>query len=168
MNILDIIILLCMLPVLISGYKKGMIPQVISIISLIAGVWTASELAGTVGEWIRPMIEGQCDNPAEISFLAGFAIVLVAVCIITGLIGWILEVLTSWIIPYWIDKPCGLVLSLASGTLLMCTLYLLFLVLNRIYFFTDFKTSFFTNSTILPYIESLTKDIFPDILTIFG
>lgn len=168
MNILDIIILLCMLPIVISGYKKGLIAQAISIASMLAGVWTAYASGGTVGEWIEPLVAGSCENPQEISYLAGFAGTLVISLIILGLIGKFIQEVLQWIIPACIDKPFGLILSIVNGALLLCTLYLLFLALNNVYFFTDFKNAFFADSLILPYIDTATKTILPDIITLFG
>ena len=72
MNILDIIIILCFIPILIGGYKKGFINQAISIVALLVGAWTASALASKVSAWFLPMMEGNCDNPQGMAYLAGW------------------------------------------------------------------------------------------------
>lgn len=168
MNILDIIILICMFPILINGYKKGLMNQLISIASLTAGVWAAYVSGNTVGEWIMPMMEGKCENPENIAYLGGFAITLTVVCVACLLIGRPLEKLLLIIIPKSINRTLGLVLSVANGAVLTCTLFLIFRILNKIYYFTDFKEAVFSESLLLPYIEDLTSTIFPNILKIFG
>lgn len=47
MNILDIILLLCLIPALFSGLKKGFIAQVIAIIALVLGSFACCALIGT-------------------------------------------------------------------------------------------------------------------------
>lgn len=168
MNILDIIILICMFPILINGYKKGLVNQMVSTISLIAGVWAAYVSGSTVGEWIMPMMEGNCENPENMAYLGGFAITLTVVCAACLLIGRLLEKVLLVIIPKSINRILGLFLSVANGAVLTCTLFLIFRILNRIYYFTDFKEAVFSESQLLPYIEDLTSTIFPDILKVFG
>ena len=56
MNILDIIILICLIPAIIQGIRKGFISQAISIASIILGIWLSSQFANVVGEWIAQYI----------------------------------------------------------------------------------------------------------------
>ena len=166
MNILDIIIILCSIPILISGYKKGLIRQIISIIGLRVGVWVASALADNVGSWIYPIFKGS-ENPEGLAYLGGFAIVLVAICLIFLIFGRLIEKIILIAIPDWINKGLGLCLAAINCVLLCCALYMVFMVLNKIYLFTDFKDAIFTDSTLFPIIESTTNAILPNILKIF-
>ena len=167
MNILDIIILLCFIPVLISGYKKGFIRQVISIIALMAGVWIASALGDNVGAWFQPVMEGKCDNPQTMAYLAGFAVTLVAVMLIFLVCGRLIEKIILLAIPDVLNNLLGMLLAAANGILLLCTLYLIFNVLNKIYMFTDLKTAFFSDSLIFPIIESTSNALLPNLLNLF-
>ena len=107
MNILDVIILLCCCPLLISGYKKGFINQALSIVTLIAAAWTASGYGDIASEWVRPMIEGKCDKPEQISHIIGIAITFVIVCLSLHLVSALIEKLLLVIIPEWINKILG-------------------------------------------------------------
>jgi membrane protein required for colicin V production len=167
MNILDIIIILCFIPILISGYKKGLISQVISIVGLMAGVWMASALGDNVGAWFKPMMEGHCDDPQGMAYLAGFAVTLVAVLLIFLVFGKLIEKIILLAIPDVINSLLGLALAAVNGTLLLCTLYLIFNVLNKIYMFTDLKTAFFSDSLIFPIIESTSNALLPNLLKLF-
>ena len=57
MSIVDIILSICFVPALISGIRKGFISQVISIVSIIAGVWISYEFASALGIWLGQHIE---------------------------------------------------------------------------------------------------------------
>ena len=163
MNILDIIIILCCCPLLIGGYKKGFISQVISIVSLMGGVWIASALKETVGGWIVPLIEDKCDSPEMVAYVLGFGLTFLIACTVLSLAGKLVEKVFAEVIPEWIDKTLGLILAAVNGVLLVCTLYLMFDVLNKIYFFTDVNQALFTDSMLFPIIESTSNTIMPDL-----
>lgn len=167
MNILDIIIILCFIPILIAGYKKGFISQAISIVALFVGTWVAEASAGQVGSWFLPMMEGNCDNPEGMAYLAGFATTLVIAMLIIFLLGKVVEKLISVVIPDTINKIAGLALAAVNGVLLLCVLFLIFNVLNKIYMFTDMKEAFFSDSALFPIIESTTNAILPNIINLF-
>ena len=167
MNILDIIILLCCIPILISGYKKGFINQAFSIMALMAGAWIASGFGSTVGEWIFPLMEGKCENPEQLAYIGGYAITFISICIIFFIIGKLVEKLLLIILPEWINKSLGLVVSVINAILLMCVLYMVFEALNKIYFFTDTKGSLFTDSLLFPIIENTAKALLPNMVNFF-
>ena len=167
MNILDAIILLCCCPILINGYKKGFISQALSIVALIAGAWIASGYGDHAGDWVRPMIEGKCDNPEQIAHIIGIAITFVVVCLVINLAGFLIEKLLLIIVPEWVNKVLGIILAVANSLLLLCTLFLVFQVLNKIFLFTDLKSALFTESSLLPIIESTSEKLLPNILNIF-
>ncbi len=164
MNILDVIIILALCPILINGYKKGFINQAVSIIALIAGAWMASLFGSTVGSWIFPMFEGFSGSPETIAFLGGFAITFVVLCVVFMLLGKLLEKLILAVIPAWINNILGLLLGAVNGLLLLCVLFLLFQVLNKILFFADLKGAFFSDSFMFPIIESTAQTVLPNLL----
>ena len=164
MNILDVIIILAICPILINGYRKGFINQAVSIIALIAGAWVASTFAGKVGSWIFPMFEGINGSPETIAFLGGFAITFVVMCLVFILLGKLLEKIILAMIPDWINNVLGLLLGVANGLLLLCVLFLLFQVLNKLFFFADLKGAFFSDSFMFPIIESTAQTVLPNLL----
>lgn len=164
MNILDVIIILCLCPILINGYKKGFINQAVSIVALIAGAWVASAFGGTVGSWIYPMLEGFAGEPETVAFFGGFAITFVVTCCIFSLIGNLLEKIILALIPDWINNVFGLVFGVVNGIMLFCVLFLLFQILNNIFFFADVKGAFFSDSLLFPIIESTAQTVLPNLL----
>jgi uncharacterized membrane protein required for colicin V production len=163
MNILDIIIIICFIPVLVSGYKKGFINQAISIVALITGAWTAYALGEQVGSLFMPMMEGSSNDPTLTAFLAGYATVFVAILVIFLLAGILIRKMFSLIIPETLDKLLGIVLSAVNGLFLFCALYVIFCFLNNAYMLADINNALFTESAIFPMIESTAGTLFPNI-----
>ena len=56
MNILDAIILICLIPALIQGLRKGFISQAISIVSVVVGIWASARFANLVADWVAQYI----------------------------------------------------------------------------------------------------------------
>ena len=73
MNILDIIILICLIPAAIHGLRKGFISQVISIISLVLGVWASARFAEITSKWIAQYITAS----EQILRIVSFALIMV-------------------------------------------------------------------------------------------
>lgn len=161
MSILDIILLLCCTPVLIRGFEKGFVSQIISIVTLLAGVWTAYLLADIPTDWFISVFEGNTDNPGQIASLASFAIALVASLTIFAIIGWLVEKVIKLVIPDFLNRLLGLMFSAVSTTMLLAVLLLLFESLNNIYYFIDPENAIISDSFLYPGIKAISEIIFP-------
>ena len=100
MNILDIVLLVCLIPALIQGLRKGFIAQVVAIISLVLGGWLAYKFSAVVTEWLAQWLDitGQALN--IISFILIFAVVVT----LLFLLGKILEASVKIILLGWLNK----------------------------------------------------------------
>lgn len=127
MSIVDIILLICFVPALINGIRKGFISQVISIISLIAGVWVSYEFASVVGEWIGQYIEAS-ENVLKI---IAFAVIMIGVFFLLGLLGKLLEGIISFVMLGWINKLLGAAFALLKAGLIVGLVIMLFSSLNN-------------------------------------
>ena len=78
MSVLDIIILLFLIPALISGLKKGLVAQIVAIVSLILGVWMSFKFASALSQWASTWIELDMKVLNIISFLVIFVLVAAA------------------------------------------------------------------------------------------
>ena len=87
MNILDAIILLCLIPAVIQGLRKGFISQVISILSIVVGVWAAARFTKIVTDWISQYITAS----EQIIGIVAFALILIGVFLVLGIVGKLLE-----------------------------------------------------------------------------
>ena len=135
MNTVDIIILACMIPALVQGLRKGFIDQVTSLISVVLGIWLSFHFAGVVTGWIQPYLE----IPEKVLNVISFLLILVAVILVLGLIGRVLESTVKFVMLGWLDKLLGLVLSLIKGALVVGLLVMLFNTLNTKFELVDEK-----------------------------
>lgn len=127
MSIVDIILLICFIPAIISGIRKGFISQVISIVSIIAGVWVSYEFSTQVGTWLGQHIEA-ADNVLK---LISFAIIMIAVFAGLALIGKLLEGLINFVMLGWVNRLLGVVFALLKTGLIVGLLIMVFCSLNN-------------------------------------
>ena len=127
MNVLDIIMLLCFIPAIIAGIRKGFIAQVISIISIISGIWLSFRFSELVGGWLDQWI----DASADILHVVAFAVILILVIIGFSLLGRLLEATIKIILLGWLNKLLGCVFAVAKYALVIGLLIMAFDWLNN-------------------------------------
>ena len=160
MSIIDIILLICFVPALISGIRKGFISQVISIVSIIAGVWVSYEFSEPVGAWLSQYIEAT-ENVLK---LISFIIIMIAVFAVLALVGKLLEGIINFVMLGWVNKLLGVVFALLKTGLIVGLVIMLFCSLNNSLhlvsdevlaesvLFTPLKNAAYT---VFPYLKSL-------------
>ncbi len=127
MNILDIIILICLIPAIIQGLRKGFISQAISIISIVVGIWASARFADMAAKWIGQHITAS----EQVLKIVAFAIILVVVFILLGLIGRLLESILNFAFLGWINKLVGVLFSVLKTVLILGLLAVAFNSLNN-------------------------------------
>ena len=155
MNILDIILLICFVPAIIQGLRKGFISQAISLISIILGVWASSRFSAIISEWIAQYMSAS----DQVLKIISFTLILIAVFIILGLIGKILEGIFKLVTLGWVNRVLGLVFALAKAFIIVGILIMVFNSLNDT--FELVKPSVMKDSVLYPYINQATNEIFP-------
>ena len=115
MSIIDIILLICFIPALIGGVRKGLINQVISIISFVLGVWMSFEFAAFVGEWLSEYIEAS----REVLTIIAFALIIIAISIILSLAGKLIEGIFKVAHIGWMNRVLGGLFSLLKSALII-------------------------------------------------
>ena len=115
MSIIDIILLICFIPAFVGGIRKGLINQVISIISFILGVWMSFEFATLAGEWLSKYIEAS----QELLNIISFALIIIAVSILLSLAGKVLEGIINLVHIGWMNRALGGIFSLLKSALII-------------------------------------------------
>ena len=160
MSIIDIILLICFVPAIMSGVKKGFISQVISIVSLIAGVWVSFEFASIFAQWIGQYIQAS----ESILGLVAFALLLVGVFVLLGVIGRFLESIVKFVMLAWLNKLLGIVFSVLKSGLIIGLVIMIFSSINNNIHLVDeqvlAESTFYTPLknmayTVFPYLKSL-------------
>ena len=115
MSIIDIILLICFIPALIGGIRKGLINQVVSIISFVLGVWMSFEFATLVGEWLSEYIEAS----REVLNIVAFALIIIIISIVLGLAGKVIEGIFKIAHIGWMNRVLGGLFSLLKSALII-------------------------------------------------
>lgn len=155
MNILDAIILLCLIPAVIQGLRKGFVSQIISITSIIVGVWAAAKFTDAVMDWISKYIEGS----EQLMHIAAFAVILVAVILVLSLLGKLIESILKLTLLGWVNRLLGVIFSALKVTLIIG---LIFTLINSITLTSGLiGQETIENSVLYTPINNIANTIFP-------
>ena len=157
MNTLDIILLICFIPAIIQGLRKGFIAQVISIISIIAGLWAASRFTEVVAQWVSQYISV---SEQALNIIA-FALILIAVFLALALVGKLLEGMFKLVMLGWINRLLGLAFALLKTALIVGLLIIIFSSVNESLQLVE--ESVLNESMLYPPFKKLAFDVFPQI-----
>ena len=154
MNILDIIILICLVPSIIQGLRKGFISQAISIVSIVAGVWASANFANLVSDWLAQYLEA----PEQVLRIVSFAIIMIVVFIILGLIGKLLHGIIQLVMLGWVNRLLGAAFAFAKAILILGVLILVFNSINANFNLVDAKV--LEESVLYPIIKDISDIVF--------
>lgn len=155
MNILDIIILICFVPALVQGLRKGFIAQVISIISLILGIFLSFQFSTAVSSWLAQYIDGS----GEVLKLVAFALILIGVIAALAALGKLLEGMLKIVMLGWLNKLLGVVFSFLKCALVTGLIIMAFNSLNSTFHFVE--EAELAKSTLYPPLKELAYTVFP-------
>lgn len=161
MNILDIVLLACLIPAVIQGLRKGFIAQVVAIISLILGGWLAYRFSSALTGWLGQWIEAPAAAMNIISFIIIFAIVVT----LLFLLGKILEASIKIILLSWLNRLLGLIFALFKYVLVLGLLTVLFDSINGK--FNIVQESYLSSSVMYSGFRSIAYSIFPYLKSLF-
>ena len=155
MNIVDIILLICFVPAVIQGFRKGFISQIVAIVSIIVGVWVAFRFALDGSQWLAQHIQGS----EQMLKLVSFAIIFIAAIVALTLLGRLLEGAVKLVMLGWLNKLLGVVFSLLKAGLLVGLGIMLFCSLNNT--FGMVSEDELNKSVLFPPLKTMAYTIFP-------
>lgn len=162
MNILDIIILVCMVPAIIQGLRKGFINQAISIISLIAGVWLSANFADVVATWLSGFLTAS----EQAIKIMSFVIILAGVMIGLSLIGKLLNTIIQFIMLGWLNKLLGAAFSIIKCILILGVVAMIFEGVNNT--LNIVSAEYIEQSSLYGVVKSAANIIFPYIKSLLN
>ena len=112
MNWLDIVIIVFLAITVITGLSKGLIKTIIPLVGIIIAVVLAGHSYGSVADWLSTWLH----SPSQAN-IAGFAIIFVAVVIVSLIIASLLSKFLNLLLLGWVDKLGGAVLGFVIGGL---------------------------------------------------
>lgn len=155
MGILDIVLLVCFIPAIVQGITRGFVQQVVSLVSIIAGIWIAARFSGIASNWLSQYFT---IDPKFLNVIT-FTIIVILVVL---LLYWIGELLTRVIkitTLGWLNSGLGVVLSVAKTILILGLLILLFESVNAK--FNLIKPGKLEDAAIYCMLRDLANVIFP-------
>lgn len=155
MATLDIILLLCFIPALVQGIRKGFIDQAIALLSVIIGVWMSFRFSTLVSEWLKPYITAS----SSLLQIIAFVLILIAVILVLNIIGKAIESIAKAIQLGWLDKLLGIAFSLLKSGLIIGTLIIVFDTINQTFHLIQDKT--LSESVLYGPIRDITYRVFP-------
>lgn len=155
MNILDIVILICLIPSVVQGFRKGFAEQVAAILSIVAGVWLSFRFSGVVCDWLGQWVEA---SPQLMRIIA-FAIIFCVVIVAFFLLGKILHGVIKIVMLGWLDRLLGLMLGFLKAALLTGLLLIVFNSLNETFGLVDAET--LADSRLFAPMRDFAYAIFP-------
>lgn len=155
MNIIDIILLICFVPAVIQGIRKGFISQVISIISLVLGIWMSARFASLVSTWLAQWITAS----GQILEIVAFALILVVVFLVLGALGKLLEATIKLVMLGWLNKLLGVVFALLKTALIVGLVIMAFSSLNKTFGLVSPET--LGDSILYTPLKKIAYDVFP-------
>ncbi|MBE6239346.1 MAG: CvpA family protein [Bacteroidales bacterium] len=163
MNILDIILLVCFVPAIFQGIRKGFIAQAVSIISIVLGIWASARFANIVSSWIAQYITAS----EQVLKVVAFALILVLVFLVLAALGKMLEGMFKLVMLGWLNKLLGVIFALLKTGLIVGLVIIAFSSLNDNFRFV--QESVLNESVLYPPLKKLAFEVFPylkDMLTL--
>lgn len=162
---LDIVILVCFIPALLRGLKKGFVDQLASILSLLIGSFLAFKFSSSLSTSLAPSF-----NNVDEKFLnvLCFAIIMAVVIVLIWLLGKVVNRMLNITDLSWMNRLLGLVFSLLTTMIILGILFSIFGGINAKFNIIGADTlqasplyrliEEFT-SKILPYLKDFIKSI---------
>ena len=155
METLDIILLVCFEPAIVTGLTKGFVAQIISLASLLIGVWAAfrfaSPLAGLLAKYISL-------EPDVLSIIA-FALSVIITVLVLNLLGKLITKVMQMASLGWANRLLGLAFALFKTALVLSLLIFIFEPLNTQ--FSLVKPEVVEASKIYPLLDGFATRVFP-------
>ena len=122
MNIFDLIVCLVLLLALFNGWRKGLILQLCSLVSVVAAIWLALRYGAVVGAWLR--------LDAAYAEAGGFVVVLLVGILLVALAGRVVRKLFRFAGLGLVDILGGVLLAAAKYLLLLSLMFAAFERIN--------------------------------------
>jgi len=116
MNWLDIVIIVVIAIAALNGLRMGIIKAVLSLAGVIVGVFLAGRYYVPLSEQLTFI------SPASVAKIVAFAIILIGVMIIAGVLASVFKWFASVVMLGWVNRLGGAVFGLVVGAILCSAL----------------------------------------------
>ena len=155
MNTLDIILLICFIPAVIGGLRKGLVGQIIGLLTIILGCRLSMSFQKPVTDWL---VQVTAANPEMIRILS-FVLIFIAVAVVLYLIGRVIEKVIHIALLGWVNRLSGVLISSLIAVVVLGLLGGLVTSLNAELHL--FNPTFLNESVLLDAFMNITSAIMP-------
>ena len=155
MGILDIVLLICFVPAIVSGVTKGFIRQVVEIVAILAGAWVAFRCSSMFSVWLARYI--QLDQIYR--HIICFVLIIIIVALLLNLLGRILTKTLDALSLGWFNYLLGLVFGILKVAIVLGLLILGFEALNANLHLVDPKE--LDNAVVYNTLKNAANAVFP-------
>ncbi len=121
MNWVDLLIVVVLLGFAIRGLMRGSLRELLSLVGLFLGLWTALLKFVPSGEWLQNRFPLTEPLPFHLAFLAIF----LSVAGVAGLVGYLLQRAAKGLLMGWLDAVVGLGFGAIKGVMILTVLLFL-------------------------------------------
>ena len=155
LGILDFVLLTVIIASAIYGAFKGFISQIVSIASLIFGVWCAFKFSDFAALQIKKYFE----MGETAVYIASFILILILVIVAGNIIGMAIEMIIHFTLLGWLNRLLGILFSAMKWILIMSLIAYVVNYINASWHLIP--DSFFEGSKFYPQLTGLSEKIFP-------
>jgi Uncharacterized membrane protein, required for colicin V production len=160
-NVVDIILLLCFIPAIIGGIRKGFVRQVAALIALILGIWGGLHFSSFVSNILR----GWLDTSNTIIDILSFTTIFILVILAVTLVGRLIEGVIKIVLLGWLNRVLGIIFAVIKYALIFSIIIYLLSALDSLY---DFLPDDLTGgSKLYIAVKSFAPKVFPYIQQMF-
>lgn len=160
MAILDIILLLCFIPAVVSGLTHGFINQAFGFIGLIIGIWGAFHFSSFISIWLSQYVTLSKQMLHIICFIFVAVVLAMLLCLVGRMLTGVLHALTFGIANRLLGLLFGLLkMALELGLIIICVEWL-----NGIIHFM--KPDFTAGATVYNGLRNFAEAVFPYLKTL--
>ncbi len=155
MAIIDIILLICFIPGIVSGLSKGFVREVIETIAILIGAWAAFHFSSSFSAWISESI----NMDPQLLQIISFILIVVIITLVLKLLGSLITKLLKAITLGWLNGLLGLVFGIVKVGLILGLVIMVFESLNSQ--FDLLKKGALDDAVVYNTIKDITGQIFP-------
>lgn len=126
---LDIFLLICFVPGIVSGISKGFIKQLVDLAALVGGAWAAWKFHDAVASWLQSTFTLTME-PKTLGIIS-FLIVVIVIVLIFNIIGALVTKMVKTIELGWLNRIAGVAFGLLKVALVLGLLISMFQGINE-------------------------------------
>lgn len=155
MTILDIILLICFVPAIVSGISKGFVSQAVQIIAIILGAWAAFHFSSGICGWLSQYLT----IDETVLKIIAFVLVVIVISILLNLIGNILTRLLHALSLGWFNGILGVLFGIIKVGIILGLLIMVFEGINSSLQLTS--RELLDSSKVYTLLKNLAEAVFP-------